>query len=390
MERLWTKSFVLLTLSMLFLFTGFYFLLPTFPIFVRQLGANDTQIGIAAGLFTLAAVVFRPIVGELIDRYGRRAFVIWGLVFFIVSIYAYEWVGGLLVLFVLRIVHGMSWAFSTTSISAATTDIIPASRRGEGMGWFGMAMTSAMAIGPLLGVWIMEHFSFHTLFLTAAILSAIALTLAASNRMPYRVSNQKRRIVFFEKPLLPIMALIFFLTVSYGGITTFLPLFAESLSVNAGLFFLIYAIMLTLIRPVAGIISDKYGETVVILPALAVTASAMIVLAFSAGPVGIFAAAVLYGIGFGSAQPSLQAAALHLADPQRKGAANASFLTAFDLGIGLGSILLGAVSQLMGYSQLFLLSAFSIAIALIIFTPIVGRMLKNQREKSGNESSANR
>ncbi len=390
MERLWTKSFVLLTLSMLFLFTGFYFLLPTFPIFVRQLGANETQIGIAAGLFTLAAVVFRPIVGELIDRYGRRAFVIWGLVFFIVSIYAYEWVGGLLVLFVLRIVHGMSWAFSTTSISAATTDIIPASRRGEGMGWFGMAMTSAMAIGPLLGVWIMEHFSFHTLFLTAAILSAIALTLAASNRMPYRVSNQKRRIVFFEKPLLPIMALIFFLTVSYGGITTFLPLFAESLSVNAGLFFLIYAIMLTLIRPVAGIISDKYGETVVILPALAVTASAMIVLAFSAGPVGIFAAAVLYGIGFGSAQPSLQAAALHLADPQRKGAANASFLTAFDLGIGLGSILLGAVSQLMGYSQLFLLSAFSIAIALIIFTPIVGRMLKNQREKSGNESSANR
>lgn len=375
---------------MLFLFTGFYFLLPTFPIFVRQLGANETQIGIAAGLFTLAAVVFRPIVGELIDRYGRRAFVIWGLVFFIVSIYAYEWVGGLLVLFVLRIVHGMSWAFSTTSISAATTDIIPASRRGEGMGWFGMAMTSAMAIGPLLGVWIMEHFSFHTLFLTAAILSAIALTLAASNRMPYRVSNQKRRIVFFEKPLLPIMALIFFLTVSYGGITTFLPLFAESLSVNAGLFFLIYAIMLTLIRPVAGIISDKYGETVVILPALAVTASAMIVLAFSAGPVGIFAAAVLYGIGFGSAQPSLQAAALHLADPQRKGAANASFLTAFDLGIGLGSILLGAVSQLMGYSQLFLLSAFSIAIALIIFTPIVGRMLKNQREKSGNESSANR
>ena len=116
----------------------------------------------------------------------------------------------------------------------------------------------------------------------------------------------------------------------------------------------------------------------------------MIVLAFSAGPVGIFAAAVLYGIGFGSAQPSLQAAALHLADPQRKGAANASFLMAFDLGIGLGSILLGAVSQLMGYSQLFLLSAFSIAIALIIFTPIVGRMLKNQREKSGNESSANR
>ena len=260
MERLWTKSFVLLTLSMLFLFTGFYFLLPTFPIFVRQLGANETQIGIAAGLFTLAAVVFRPIVGELIDRYGRRAFVIWGLVFFIVSIYAYEWVGGLLVLFVLRIVHGMSWAFSTTSISAATTDIIPASRRGEGMGWFGMAMTSAMAIGPLLGVWIMEHFSFHTLFLTAAILSAIALTLAASNRMPYRVSNQKRRIVFFEKPLLPIMALIFFLTVSYGGITTFLPLFAESLSVNAGLFFLIYAIMLTLIRPVAGIISDNTGK----------------------------------------------------------------------------------------------------------------------------------
>ncbi|RAR41806.1 MFS transporter [Paenibacillus sp. MDMC362] len=375
MERLWTKPFIQMTVGMLFLFTGFYLLLPTLPLYIKHLGGSETQVGLAAGAFTLTAVVFRPMVGGLVDRYGRRAFYIWGLIFFVLSMYLYDWVGSILLLLALRILHGASWAFSTTSIGTVITDLIPASRRGEGMGWYGMAMTVAMAIGPMLGTYIVGGYSFRTLFLVATGLSLIAFIMAYMTSAPYQAKPSAGRIQLVEKSVLPVTVAIFFLAVAYGGITTFLPLFAESIRVNPGTFFLVYAVALTLIRPFAGKLSDRFGEAAVIIPSLVVTAGALIVLSLSSGLPGLIIAAILYGIGFGSAQPALQAATLRIAPEDRRGAANASFMTAFDLGIGLGAILLGLVSERIGYAYLFTVTAVSVVVSLVIFTIFVRRLL---------------
>lgn len=375
MERLWTKPFIQMTVGMLFLFTGFYLLLPTLPLYIKHLGGSETQVGLAAGAFTLTAVVFRPMVGGLVDRYGRRAFYVWGLIFFVLSMYLYDWVGSILLLLALRILHGASWAFSTTSIGTVITDLIPASRRGEGMGWYGMAMTVAMAIGPMLGTYIVGGYSFQTLFLVATGLSLIAFILAYMTRAPYQAKPSAGRIQLVEKSVLPVTVAIFFLAVAYGGITTFLPLLAESIRVNPGTFFLVYAVALTLIRPFAGKLSDRFGEAAVIIPSLVITAGALIVLSQSSGLPGLITAAILYGIGFGSAQPALQAATLRIAPENRRGAANASFMTAFDLGIGLGAILLGLVSERIGYAYLFTVTAVSVVVSLVIFAVFVRRLL---------------
>lgn len=375
MERLWTKPFIQMTVGMLFLFTGFYLLLPTLPLYIKHLGGSETQVGLAAGAFTLTAVVFRPMVGGLVDRYGKRAFYVWGLIFFVLSMYLYDWVGSILLLLALRILHGASWAFSTTSIGTVITDLIPISRRGEGMGWYGMAMTVAMAIGPMLGTYIVSGYSFRTLFLVATGLSLIAFILAYMTRAPYQAKPSAGRIQLVEKSVLPVTAAIFFLAVAYGGITTFLPLFAESIRVNPGTFFLVYAVALTLIRPFAGKLSDRFGEAAVIIPSLVITAGALIVLSQSSGLPGLITAAILYGIGFGSAQPALQAATLRIAPENRRGAANASFMTAFDLGIGLGAILLGLVSERIGYAYLFTVTAVSVVVSLVIFAVFVRRLL---------------
>lgn len=375
MERIWTKAFIQLTLSMLVLFTGFYLMLPTIPLFIKEMGGTESQVGLAAGLFTLTAVVFRPLVGGLLDRYGRRPFMIWGLLFFIVSMYLYDWVGSIAMLLALRMLHGASWALSTTAVSTAITDIIPVSRRGEGMGWFGMAMTVAMAIGPMLGVWVLGTGSFHSLFLLATALSAVAFLLALATRIPFEAGAGGRKIVIFEKSVLPVTATLFFLTVAYGGITTFLPLFSQAIRVNPGTFFLVYAIALTLARPLAGKLSDRYGESYVIVPALVVTALSLVVLGFADGLAGVIVAAVLYGFGFGSAQPALQAANLRLAPAEKRGVASASYLTSFDLGIGLGSIALGWVSQYIGYHVVFLVCAASVAVSGVLFLALVRRPL---------------
>ncbi|MFM9279429.1 MFS transporter [Paenibacillus jiagnxiensis] len=382
MERLWTKSFVLMTIGMLFLFIAFYSLLPTLPQFIKKIGGNESQVGLATGVFMLSAVIFRPVVGGLLDRVGRRPFMIWGLLIFAVAMYMYDWVGGIIVLLGLRILHGMSWAFSTTAMITAATDMIPAARRGEGMGWFGMAMTLAMAIGPMYGLWVAENLSYHTLFLLAVGLTAVSLLLTLGAKMPFQPQTGTRKIELFERSVLSITIAVFFLSIAYGGITAFVALFANSIGVNSGVFFLVYAATLVLIRPLAGKLADRHGESYVIVPSLVIAVAALLVLSLATGLAGVLVSAVLYGIGFGSAQPALQAATINLARPDRKGVANASLLTATDLGIGLGAIILGWVSELAGYQAMFIACALSSGICFLLFVIFVKRLLKNKAEQN--------
>lgn len=387
MERLWTKSFILMTVGMFFLFTAFYMLYPTLPLFIKEMGGNESQVGLAMGAFMLSSVIFRPFVGGLLDRFGRRPFIVWGLLFFAIAMYMYNWIGGIAVLMVLRILHGVTWAVSTTAILTAVTDLIPSKRRGEGLGWSGMAMTLAMAIGPMFGLWVAQNFSYHSLFLLAVGISAAALFLTFGAKTSFKPQTRARKIELFEKSVLPVMASIFLLFIAYGGITTFVPLFADSIKVNSGTFFLVYAAALVLIRPIAGKLSDRYSETFVIIPALVITVLALIVLSFSTNLFGVIISAVMYGIGFGSAQPALQAATIRLVSPERTGVANASFSTATDLGIGLGAIILGWVSQYTSYQVLFTVSAVSVVFSLLLFIFFVKRLLKSKELRDLNTGS---
>lgn len=375
-----------MTLGMLFLFTAFYMLYPTLPLFIKEIGGNESQVGLAMGAFMLSAVILRPIVGGLLDRFGSRPFIVWGILLFAVGMYMYEWIGGIVVLLGLRILHGMTWGVSTTSILTAITDIIPRPRRGEGLGWSGMAMTLAMAIGPMFGIWVIQDLSYHSLFLFTAGLSAVALFLTLGAKMPIKPKSEVRKIEFFDKSVLPVTVSVFLLFIAYGGITTFIPLFADSIKVNSGMFFLVYAATLVLSRPIAGKLSDRYGEMFVIVPALVITIIALIVLSFSAGLFGVLTSAVIYGIGFGAAQPALQAVTIRLVPPDRTGVANASYSTATDLGIGLGAIVLGWVSQYTSYQTLFMVGAVSVVLSLLTFTSFMGR-LKNQSFQSVNTAS---
>jgi MFS family permease len=378
MERLWTKKYVMLIVVSFLLFSSFYLLMPTLPIFIKELGGSESQVGFIVGVFTLSAVILRPIVGGLVDRYGRRVFMLSGLVLFAVTMYAYDWVTGIIGLVIIRVIHGVSWGVATTATSTAVTDIIPESRRGEGMGWYGLAMTLGMAIGPIAGIWLIESLSFHWLFIICTGLVVAALLIGSSIKLPMIERQENKSLSFYEKSVLPIAVVAFFLSITYGGVMAFLPLFAASIEVNVGTFFLVYAVTLTIIRPVAGKISDKYGEKVIIVPALAIGSIALVVLTMTTSLVGFVLSAVLYGIGFGSAQPALQAATIKLAPPEKRGVANATFFTAFDLGIGLGAIILGFISQFMGYQMLFAVCAVVGLISFILFIVFVKQMLPNR------------
>ena len=378
MDRLWTRAFVLMSLGSLFLFTSFYLLLPTLPQFVKELGGHDTQVGLAVGIFTLVAVILRPIAGGLLDQYGRRPFLLIGLSFYGLSMYLYGMVQGVGTLLLVRLLHGASWAFVTTAAAAVIADIVPANRRGEGMGWYGLAMTVAMAAGPLLGTWTLDGYTFSGVFLLAVALSVAALLAVAGPRLPFQRPEVRRKIALYDPAALPVSLAVVFLTFAYGAVTTFVPLFAVTIDVNPGLYFLVYALSLTLARPIAGKLSDRYGAASVIVPAALLSICALFVLSSATGLAGVVAAAVLYGLGFGSAQPALQAALLGMVPKERFGLANASFFTAFDLGIALGSTLLGWVADLVSYRALFALSTLAVALSLAVFIAYVRPLLRRR------------
>lgn len=135
--------------------------------------------------------------------------------------YSYNIASTIVLLAVLRVIHGVTWAVSTTAVGTAITDIIPDSRRGEGMGWYGMAMTIAMAIGPMIGLWVVQNYSFDGLFLLATLLSFMAVVLSLITKIPFTPQKEKGKIQLFEKSVLTITIVVFFLSFAYGGITTF-------------------------------------------------------------------------------------------------------------------------------------------------------------------------
>lgn len=374
-ERLWTRSYILMIAATALLFTSFYMLYPTLPQFITKIGGTDSDVGLAMGVFMLASVLCRPLVGGLLDRYGRRPFIVIGFLLFSVAMYLYGWVGGVVGLMGLRVLHGVSWAFSSTANQTAITDMIPTARRGEGLGWLGMAMTLAMAVGPAIGLWIEQSMSFRALFLLGTGLSSMALLLTLGARMP--VLHMQRTIdprsYIPDRSMLPIMAAVFFVFVAYSSVSTFLPLFTKSINVNSGIFFLVFAATLGLTRPLGGRLSDRFGEAAVIAPALAIAVLGMIALSLSGGLLGVLISAVLFGIGYGSAQPVLQSFALRLVGSNRRGMANASVTTATDLGIGLGAMMLGTIAQHTSYRGVFIVAAASVAASLLVFS--LGRRL---------------
>ena len=381
MGRLWTPAFIFTSLGSLFTFTSFYLLLPTLPLFIQELGGLETHVGLSVGVFNITAVLIRPVAGLLLDRYGRRPFFLGGVALFALCMYAYGWVGSLAALFVLRFVHGIGWAFGTTSATTTVADVVPPARRGEGMGWYGLAMTLSMAVGPLLATWTLAGWSYRGVFVLGTILALLALASVSLVRHPFRPAAEQRRLQLLEPAAFPVALCMLLLTFAYGAVTTFLPLLAVSLAANPGTFFLVYALALTAARPLAGKLSDRLGEARIAVPAVSLAAAAMLVISAATGVGGLILAAILYGIGFGSAHPTMQAALLRLVPRERFGVGSATFSTAFDLGIALGSTLLGWAADAWGYRWVFTLAAVSVGLSLAAFLAAVRPRLAPRRDR---------
>jgi len=368
-EKLWGKDFILITIVNLFTFLGFQMLMPTLPVYAKSMGGGNATAGLVVGFFTFSALLIRPFAGHFLDIYGRKVLLLSGLVLFATCVISYTWAPSLIFLLGIRFIHGFGWGITSTSASTVAADVIPRARMGEGMGYYGMATTVSMAIAPAIGLFLINNYSFNTLFSTSFIMIILAVVLA--NFIKYKKGHVKKehaKMQLFEKGAIRAASTIFFITMTYGAIVSFIALYAAQEGIeNIGIFFTVYAFSLAVFRPLSGRLTDIKGFNFVVIPGILMVGVAMIILFLADSITWFLLAAVVYGAGFGTVQPSLQALAILLSPTDKRGTANATFFIGFDLGIGLSSVMWGIISEITGYSLMYLLSVIPVIFALFVY-----------------------
>lgn len=376
-DKIWTRDFIMICLANMCIFMGFQMTMPTLPLFVEQLGGDDRLVGAVLGIFTFSALLVRPIAGRLLETKGRRIVFLAGLAIFALSVGSFGFMGSIGLLFMMRIVQGVGWGFSSTASGTIASDIIPAKRRGEGMGYYGLSGNLALAFGPSLGLFLVTVLPFQELFLICSLLGLFAIIAASLIRYQKVESDpsaavRAKRFDIYEKSALQPSLLIFFISVTFGGIATFLPLYTAEKGVDGiQWYFLVYAMALMVTRLFAGRLYDRRGHRAIFVPSTVLIMAGMLLLAWMPSEAVLYIAAVLYGFGFGSVQPTLQAWSIEKTAPNRKAMANATYFSFFDLGVGIGAIVFGQIGFLFGYRSIYITAAASIFISMIVYLWII-------------------
>ena len=371
-KKLWTWNFILICLSALTSYIGFHALIPTLPIYIQKYGGSKETVGLALAFLTIAAVIIRPVTGWALDNYGRKIILIVGLLTFLLPSVVYISMISIVPLLFFRLVQGFGWGICSTAHGTVASDVIPRSRLGEGVGFFGLTTSISLATAPAIGLWLVDTFSFRVLFVTSSLLTVISLLLAMFIKYPKQAAAPVRaKLVFMEKAALQPSLVMLLVAITYSSLLSFLVLFVRQQGMStAGLFFTAMAITTLVSRPFSGRLVDRKGRRgydLVVSSGLLSMIIAILILAETSTSMHLIIGGMFYGIGFGFVQPTMLALSISSVASTKRGVANATYWTAFDIGVAVGSVFWGIIANAYGYSVMFDLNIIPPILALLIY-----------------------
>ena len=183
-ERVWNKAFTTLFASNFIFFFGFYMIAPTLPIYIAKLGGNDAQVGAVATAFSIASVVVRLSITFLLEKFSRKTLLRAGLLLSLLMAAGYSVMKSVIGVMAFRVLQGVGFGLVTTFCSSMAADALPDSRRGEGIGFFSMGTTAAIAFSPAAGLFIMNGYGFVALFLGTAVILIFSTITVSTVRLP--------------------------------------------------------------------------------------------------------------------------------------------------------------------------------------------------------------
>ncbi|WP_339823839.1 MFS transporter [Paenibacillus sp. FSL R7-0163] len=380
--KLWTKSFIALTISALFLFMNLQMLLSSFPSYVKsEFQVGDIMVSLVTSVFALTAIASRFMTAFLMQKVSRNVLLYIGLAIAAAITGLYVVADSIGSLLLMRVGYGIGFGIASTIIPTIVSQIIPSKRMGEGIGYFGLSTSLAMSIGPMIGINVMKQSGFGTLAMIGMVTLLLAFpVLLFSRSLPAQPKKQPTptqsestkplKVPFNTKLVLPAILNVM-LAITYGGLLSFIALFGESVHLEqVGLFFLFNAVTIIIIRPISGRLFDKRGPASVLIPAAVCVVASLTVLSYTTSMPMLIVSALLYGLGFGAIQPTIQAWMLRTSTPAQYGMANSMFYNSTDLGVASGAIILGAISAATDYGIMYRYSAGFMVLFLIVYVGI--------------------
>lgn len=383
-ERLWTRSYILICVANFLICFAFYMLVPTLPFYLGEVFmADKTTIGIILSCYTVAVLAVRPFSGWLADTFARKPLYLLAYFLFISFFVGYLAAGTLLMFGILRVFHGLTFGVVTTTGNTLVIDVMPSSRRGEGLGYYGVMNNLAMSVGPMTGLFISSTGRFDLIFYAALVSGGLGLLFASFVKSEVKIPKTSNRGLsldrFFLKKGLPACGSLLLLAVPWGMTMTFIAMFAKELGMveNTAYFFTVMAMGLIISRIGSGRRVDRGEITQVIFQGMCIVLAGIVceaMLGLVAGqslPAGYaiyYAAAFFIGFGYGTIFPAYNTMIINLAPNDRRATANATYLTGWDVGIGLGMFFGGRIAQAWGFGTLFYIDIALVAASLIWFS----------------------
>lgn len=376
--KLWTRDFVLGLSAYFFLFlsVSLFFLLP---LFLKQFGPRDSQVGLIMGIHSITAILIRPFFGRLIDREGGKRISLIGIAILILAVPLFHLVrdSGAFPVF-LRALTGIGWGISMTATITMCTDLAPVQSMARSIGIVGVAGLIANAVGPSLGEEIIRRFGFSGLFNFSLAFLMLSLTLVMMTReLPKEdrggKSSAEAAIRIWKSTSWLLLIIIGSMPIIHGSvrgaIIYFMPLLVKVLNLGrVGPFFIIFSAAAILSRFKLGGLSDCYGrKKVVFISALIISFNLLLISRIESFGL-LLVTGFIGGLGQGLIFPALSTYLIDFMGRENKGLAISLYNSLFDVGMGLGSMFYGWVSELVGLKQMYLVAGILLFVANLIFS----------------------
>ena len=361
-ERLWNANYTKVWVANFMIFFSFMLLTPLLPIYLsEQFAANKDTIGLVLFGYAVMALVARLFSGYIVDSFPRKTVLLLSFAVFTLFFVGYVAAGTLVLFAIVRTVHGMPFGFTTVANSTVAIDVLPSSRRTEGIGLYGLSNNLASAISPMVAIWIYtETHNFDIIFWMATAVAAIGLIIdgTVKTRPRERVKGKQKVSLdrfFLVKGIGAALTMVCF-AFSYGVMSTYVAIYGkETLGIEggSGTFFLLLSVGLILSRLQGN--KALRERRITYNASIGVCVSLLGYLLFAAVPneIGYYGAALIIGLGNGHMYPAYQNMFVDLAPHTQRGTANSSILVSWDVGVGLGILLGGVLTENYGYGMAF-------------------------------------
>ncbi|HEC2215273.1 TPA: MFS transporter [Staphylococcus delphini] len=381
-EKLWSKDFIFITLTNFLMYMIHYMLIVTVTVFtINEFHTSESIGGLASGIFIIGMLIGRLASGRIVDAIQPKKVLVYGVIFSIVTVALYFVIQTLALLLIVRFIHGIAFGFSSTATGAISSHIVPEARKGEGIGYYALSVTTASAVGPFWGILFNQSFGFRSIFTLGLGVIILAFVLAVALKPLSQVETSMKSTplkgigAFIQKDAMPLSFVLAVIGVAYSSVLSFLSVYTETMDLPtaASIFFIVYAISAFVTRPFTGKIFDQHGHNAMMYPVIIIFAIGLVILSSAQETWLIALSAIFIGIGYGTIVPSGQAIVVQQAPRHQVGLATSTFYIFLDFGAGFGPFLLGYIISMWGFQTLYVAMAILALIALVLYYVVHGR-----------------